>query len=135
MRERRSLHLNNLPNRRPPSGTNRARVIPVMKRIAVLSTDSDLTWLSDGLRKSGFSCHPFRFPHNATALRGLVRRLDTSELDALVYDLEAPSSARVEMFRVVRSLGVDLPSLILTSEPELLYRLLGPMAVYDVVLE
>jgi DNA-binding response OmpR family regulator len=105
--------------------------------IVVLSTDPTVAWISDALEAHGFSIREFRFPRTDAGRRDLQRRLENAPPDAIVYDLDAPSAARVNAFWHVRLLpGLrDLPSLICTSESEVLYRLLGPMAVYDVVLE
>lgn len=103
----------------------------------MLSSDLDAAWLSQGLQEHGFSMIELPFPMRPDARDAVARALEGARPDAVIYQVDVPSSVSVEALRKVRNLQVlhDLPSLILTSESEQLHRHVGPTAVYDVVLE
>jgi DNA-binding response OmpR family regulator len=106
-------------------------------RIAVVTLDPDIAQLEDDLREHGFVATGFRLPDSDDMLRETAAALRDARPHAVVYDVDPPSTVHVEMLHRLRALPWlhDLPALILTSEPEVVYELLGPAVVYEVVLE
>jgi DNA-binding response OmpR family regulator len=103
-------------------------------RVAVVTLDPDIARLCDDLRGHGFVAAGFRSSNNGNALSGALR---DARPEAVVYDVGPPSPVHVEMLHRLRALPWlrDLPALILTSNFEVLYGLLGSDMVYEVVLE
>ena len=111
--------------------------MPRLDRILVLSQDTDVTGLPGALEAAGCVMRQYRVAWSDVALRDLAENVAADPPDAVVYDLDAPSSARADAFLHIRALPAlsDLPWLMVTSESDVLHRLLGPMAVYDVLIE
>lgn len=107
------------------------------RRVAIVTPERDIDWLSRGLADRGFATVLFPLPDTDEVLRETEAALRRAPVDAIVYDIDPASPDRIDMLHRLRALPVvrDLPSLILTSEPELLYRNLGGAMVYEVILE